>query len=41
MRHVKLAPDREPDAAALAELIDAAYRDIKARLDAERAANKG
>jgi hypothetical protein len=41
MRHVKLAPDCEPDAAALAELIDAAYCDIKARLDAERAANKG
>jgi hypothetical protein len=38
MRHVKLTPDREPDAAALGRLIDAAYRDIKARLDAERAA---
>ena len=41
MRHVKLTPDREPDAAALAALIDAAYRDIKERLDAERAANNG
>ena len=41
MRHVKVTPDREPDATALAELIDAAYRDIKARLAAERAANNG
>jgi hypothetical protein len=41
MRHVKLRPDREPDAAALADLIDAAYRDIKARRDAERVANNG
>jgi hypothetical protein len=41
MRHVKLTPDREPDAAALNALIDAAYRDIKERLDAERAANNG
>ena len=38
MRHVKLRPDEEPDAAALGELIVAAYRDIKARLAAERAA---
>ena len=38
MRHVKLTPDEEPDAAALGALIDAAYRDIKARLAAERAA---
>lgn len=41
MRHVKVTPGREPDAAALAGLIDAAYRDIKARLGAERAANNG
>jgi hypothetical protein len=41
MRHVKLAPGRERDVGALAALIDAAYRDIKARLDAERAANNG
>ena len=41
MRHVKLAPDSEPNAAALGELIDAAYRDIKARLAAERAAHNG
>jgi hypothetical protein len=41
MRHVKLAPDRESDAAALGDLIDTAYRDIKARLDAERAARNG
>jgi hypothetical protein len=41
MRHVKITPEREPDAAALAELIDAAYRDIKARLEAERAAGDG
>ena len=41
MRHVKITPDDEPNAAALAELIDAAYRDIKARLAAERAARNG
>ena len=41
MRHVKLTPQSEPDAAALSDLIDAAYRDIKARLAAERAANDG
>ena len=39
MRHVKVIPEREPNAAALAALIDAAYRDIKTRLEAERAAN--
>jgi len=38
MRHVKLQPGREPNAAALGDLIDAAYADIKARLAAERAA---
>jgi hypothetical protein len=32
MRHVKLKPGREPDPLALGDLIDAAYRDIKARL---------
>jgi hypothetical protein len=38
MRHVRLEPDREPNATALGDLIDAAYADIKARLAAERAA---
>ncbi len=41
MRHVKLTPESEPDAVAVANLIEAAYRDIKARLAAERAANDG
>jgi hypothetical protein len=31
-RHVKLRPGREVDAAALTQLVDAAYRDIRARL---------
>jgi hypothetical protein len=31
-RHVKLRPGREFDTAALAELVDAAYVDIRARL---------
>jgi len=31
-RHVKLRPGREVDSAALAQLVDAAYVDIKARL---------
>ena len=31
-RHVKLRPGREVNSAALAELIDAAYADIRARL---------
>jgi hypothetical protein len=35
MRHVKLSPGREINAAALSNLIDAAYRDIRARLIAE------
>jgi hypothetical protein len=35
MRHAKLAPGREMDDAALGDLIDAAYADIKARLGAE------
>ena len=33
-RHVKLRPGRELDSAALGALIDAAYVDIKARLEA-------
>lgn len=33
MRHVKLRWDRPVDAAALTELIAAAYRDIRSRLD--------
>jgi hypothetical protein len=36
MRHVKLKADADPDSAALQALIDAAYADIKARLDDER-----
>jgi hypothetical protein len=36
MRHVKLRPGGDVDPAALGELIDAAYADIKARLDAHR-----
>lgn len=35
MRHVKLKPGREPDAVALADLIDASYLDAKSRLRAE------
>jgi hypothetical protein len=31
-RHVKLWPDREVDSAALSQLVDAAYVDIRARL---------
>jgi hypothetical protein len=34
MRHVKLMPDREVDAAALTRLIETAYADMKARVDA-------
>ena len=34
MRHVKLRPGQAVDAAALGELIAAAYRDIRARLGA-------
>ncbi len=33
MRHVKLRPDREVDATALLTLINAAYTDIKGRLE--------
>jgi hypothetical protein len=35
MRHVKLNPGTEPNVAALRDLIDAAYADIKARLGTE------
>jgi hypothetical protein len=35
MRHVKLIPGPELDTAALHDLIDAAYMDIRARLGAE------
>jgi len=35
MRHVKLKPGREPDPTALANLIHAAYLDIKMRLRTE------
>ena len=33
MRHVKLTPDREPNAMALRALIQAAYADVRARLE--------
>ena len=35
MRHVKLVPGLEPNAAALGKLIDAAYADMNARVQAE------
>jgi len=35
MRHVKLKPDLAVDSIALSALIDAAYRDVKARLAAK------
>lgn len=35
MRHVKLLPGREIDAAALTRLIESAYADMKRRLEAE------
>jgi hypothetical protein len=35
MRHVKLRPDDDIDAAALIELIESAYIDMKRRLEAE------
>jgi hypothetical protein len=35
MRHVKLGPERDVDAAALMKLIDTAYTDMKRRLRAE------
>jgi hypothetical protein len=40
MRHVKLRPGRESDAAALSALIDAAYADIRVRLGAERSSQE-
>jgi hypothetical protein len=41
MRHVRLEPGGEVRAEALAELIDAAYTDIHARLRAARASTEG
>jgi hypothetical protein len=41
MRHVKLKPGRPFNAAALADLIGTAYRDIRARLDARRSSRHG
>src|SRR5215468_7737792 len=35
MRHVKLRPERDVDATTLVKLIETAYRDMKARLQAE------
>ena len=35
MRHVKLRPGSDVDAAALVELVDAAYTDMQGRLEAE------
>jgi len=35
MRHVKLGPDREVDAAAVKKLVETAYTDMKERLKAE------
>jgi hypothetical protein len=35
MRHVKLAPDRDVDARALTKLIETAYVDMRARVEAE------
>jgi hypothetical protein len=40
MRHVKLSPQRELNAAALGDLIDAAYADIRLRLGTERSSAK-
>ncbi len=34
-RHVKLRPERDVDATALAQLIETAYRDMQGRLKAE------
>ncbi|MDP9089451.1 MAG: DUF1801 domain-containing protein [Pseudomonadota bacterium] len=41
MRHVKLSPGRKLNAAALRDLIDAAYADIRARLGAEGSSRNG
>lgn len=35
MRHVKLRPDRDVDAAALVKLVDAAYTNMKRRLKSD------
>ena len=35
MRHVKLSPEREVDATALTKLIEAAYADMKKRVNRE------
>jgi hypothetical protein len=35
MRHVKLRPGSDVDTTALVDLVDAAYRDMKRRLEAE------
>jgi hypothetical protein len=40
MRHVKLGRDHKLDAGALGKLIEAAYKDVKARLAAERSARE-
>jgi hypothetical protein len=40
MRHVKLRPDRDVDAAALSRLIHSAYADMKRRLDSANAADR-
>lgn len=39
MRHVKLEPERDIDAGALRKLIEIAYADMKARLEAEALAD--
>jgi hypothetical protein len=41
MRHVKLSPGREHNAAALGDLIDAAYLDVKMRLGIDQSSPKG
>jgi hypothetical protein len=41
MRHVKLSPGRELNAAAVSDLIGAAYADIRGRLGAERSSRDG
>ena len=40
MRHVKLQPSGKLNVAALCDLVDAAYLDIKSRLDAERSSRE-
>ena len=40
MRHVKLRPDKKLNAAAISNLVKAAYVDIKARLEAEQTNNE-